>query len=71
MPDPHATGAGLEAGDPFCEDTHDSVLAEFVAFLREERRYWIAPFALCLLLLSTLLIAVQGSAIAPFVYTLW
>ena len=47
------------------------VLKEFWAFLREQKKYWIAPIVLVLVLFGILLIFAQGSAVAPFIYTLF
>lgn len=48
-----------------------SFLAELWAFLRERKKYWLVPGILAALLLGILVIAGQGSAIAPFIYTLF
>ncbi len=55
-------------------DSHEAsrigVVGEFVTFLREEKKWWLAPiFVVCLALL--LLVAVSASPVAPFVYTLF
>ncbi|HEU5321299.1 MAG TPA: DUF5989 family protein [Methylomirabilota bacterium] len=47
------------------------VLLEFWSFLRERKKWWLAPIVLVLVLMSMLLILTQGSAIAPFIYTLF
>ncbi len=47
------------------------VFGEFWAFLRQEKKFWLAPIVLVLLLFGLLLIFAQGSAIAPFIYTLF
>lgn len=47
------------------------VLKEFWAFLSEQKKYWIAPIVLVLVLFGILLIFAQGSAVAPFIYTLF
>lgn len=47
------------------------VLREFVAFLRQEKKYWLAPIVLVLLLFGLLLVFAQSSAVAPFIYTLF
>ena len=47
------------------------VLKEFWTFLREQKKYWIAPIVLVLVLFGILLIFAQGSAVAPFIYTLF
>jgi hypothetical protein len=40
-------------------------------FLRARKKWWLAPVILFLLLLSFILVMAQGSAIAPFIYTLF
>ena len=48
-----------------------SILAELWAFLRVRKKYWLAPIVLVLLVFGGLIILVQGSAVAPFIYTLF
>ena len=48
-----------------------SFLAEFFAFMRVRKKYWLAPILLVMLLLGGLLVLTQGSAVAPFIYTLF
>ncbi len=40
-------------------------------FMRERKKYWLAPIVLVLLLLGALIVFSQGSAVAPFIYTLF
>jgi len=40
-------------------------------FMRERKKFWLAPIILVMLLLGALLIFAQGSAVAPFIYTLF
>ncbi len=40
-------------------------------FMRERKKYWILPIVVVLLLVGALLVLTQGSAIAPFIYTLF
>lgn len=47
------------------------VVSEFAEFLRHNKKYWLAPIVIVLLLVGLLLIVSQGSAVAPFVYTLF
>lgn len=47
------------------------VLVEFWEFLRAEKKYWLAPLILVLLLAGLLIVVGQGSALAPFIYTLF
>ncbi len=46
------------------------LLGEFLQFLREEKKWWLAPLLLMIALLS-LLVAVSASPVAPFIYTLF
>jgi len=48
-----------------------SVLVEFWEFLRQEKKYWLAPIVLVFLLFGLILVFAQSSAIAPFIYTLF
>lgn len=46
------------------------LIQEFVGFLREQRKWWLAPVLLTLLLIGVLLV-LGGSGAAPFIYTLF
>lgn len=48
-----------------------SFLIELWQFMRVRKKYWLAPIILVLLVFGGLIILVQGSAIAPFIYTLF
>ena len=48
-----------------------SFLNEFWEFLRERNKFWLLPIVLVLLLMGGLIVLTQGSAVAPFVYTLF
>jgi hypothetical protein len=48
-----------------------SFLAEFWAFLRVRKKFWLTPIMITMALFGALLLATQGSAIAPFIYTLF
>jgi uncharacterized protein DUF5989 len=48
-----------------------SILAELWDFLRARKKYWLLPMVLLLVVFGGLLFLAQGSAIAPFVYTLF
>jgi hypothetical protein len=47
------------------------VLKEFLAFLKERKKWWLMPIVIMLLLLGLLIFFSQGSAVAPFIYTLF
>jgi Family of unknown function (DUF5989) len=48
-----------------------SILAELWAFLRERKKYWLLPVFLMIVILGGLLVLAQGSAVAPFIYTVF
>lgn len=48
-----------------------SFAKEFWGFLRVRKKYWLAPIMLMMLLFGGLVVLSQGSAIAPFIYTLF
>ncbi len=47
------------------------LLQDLWAFMKERKKFWMAPLILILLLLGALVVFVEGSAIAPFIYTLF
>ncbi len=48
-----------------------SFLVELWRFLKVRKKFWLLPIILVMLVLGGLLILAQGSAIAPFIYTLF
>ena len=48
-----------------------SFLAEFWNFLKERKKFWLLPVIIMLVVLGGLLVLAKGSAIAPFIYTLF
>ena len=46
-------------------------LTELWAFLRARKKFWLLPILVVLALFGALLIFAQGSAVAPFIYTLF
>ena len=44
---------------------------EFWIYLKQEKKYWLAPIVFALLLFGVLLVFAQSSAVAPFIYTLF
>jgi hypothetical protein len=48
-----------------------SFLAELWAFLRVRKKFWLTPILVVMMLLGGLVVLSQGSAIAPFIYTLF
>ncbi len=52
------------------EDNSGSVVGEFVDFLRENKKWWLAPILIMMLALGALLL-LSTTAAAPFIYTLF
>ncbi len=48
-----------------------SLLGELWAFMRERKKWWLGPIVVVLALFGALIVFAQGSALAPFVYTLF
>ena len=40
-------------------------------FMREHEKFWLAPIVIVMVLLGGLIVLAQGSAVAPFIYTLF
>ncbi|MFC1665574.1 DUF5989 family protein [Pseudomonadota bacterium] len=40
-------------------------------FMRERKKFWLAPIIIVMLLLGALIVLTQGSAVAPFIYTIF
>jgi hypothetical protein len=47
------------------------MLKELWAFMRVRKKYWLWPIFLVMALLGVLIVLAQGSAVAPFIYTLF
>jgi len=48
-----------------------SFIKEFLEFLMSRKKYWLLPILLVLILFGGLIILSQGSAVAPFIYTIF
>lgn len=48
-----------------------ALLKELWLFLKETRMWWLAPILIILVLLSVLIFVTEGSAVLPFIYTLF
>jgi len=46
-------------------------LKDLWGFMRERKKFWLAPIIILLLLLGALIVFGQGSVVAPFIYTLF
>lgn len=47
------------------------VAGEFWEFMKENKKWWMLPIVFVLLLIGGLLVLAKGSAVAPFIYTLF
>jgi len=48
-----------------------SLIKELWIFLKVRKKFWLLPIILIMLLLGLLIVVAQGSAVAPFIYTLF
>ena len=48
-----------------------SLLRELWSFLRIRKKFWLLPLVAVLLFVGTLLVLTQGTALAPFIYTIF
>jgi hypothetical protein len=48
-----------------------ALASEFWSFLRVRKKWWLAPIVIILALFGSLIVFTQGSALAPFVYTIF
>lgn len=47
------------------------LLKDLWGFMRQRKKFWLGPIILVMLLLGGLIVLAQGSAVAPFIYTLF
>ena len=52
-------------------DRKFAILAEFWNFLKTREKWWLGPIVFIMLLMSMLIVLTEGSAVAPFIYTLF
>ena len=48
-----------------------AILKEFWSFLKNRKKWWLTPIVVVFVLLGALIVFSQGSAVAPFIYTLF
>tara|TARA_B100001029_G_C14733377_1_gene271568 strand:- start:206 stop:355 length:150 start_codon:yes stop_codon:yes gene_type:complete len=48
-----------------------SFLKEFILFLKVRKKYWLLPIIIVLIIFGGLIVLTQGSAVAPFIYTIF
>jgi hypothetical protein len=46
-------------------------LKEFLEFIKERKKFWLLPILIILALFGGLIVLSQGSAVAPFIYTIF
>lgn len=47
------------------------LLGEFWGFMKERKKWWLLPVIVVMVIVGTLLVFAQGSALAPFIYTIF
>ena len=52
-------------------DSKFVILTEFWDFLKTRKKWWLGPIFFIMLLMSLLIVLTEGSAVAPFIYTLF
>ena len=50
---------------------YSAIFGDLWDFMRVRKKWWLAPILVTMLLLSLLIVATQGSAVAPFIYALF
>ena len=55
------------------EDSREkmSLIPELWAFMKVRKKWWLGPIVVMLVLLGLLIVLTQGTAVAPFIYTLF
>lgn len=48
-----------------------ALIRELWAFMRERKKFWLLPIIVVMLTVGSLLVFAQGSALAPFIYTIF
>ena len=47
------------------------LISDLWQFMRIRKKFWLLPIVLLMMMLGTLIVLTQGSAVAPFIYTLF
>ena len=66
---PHSQGAGSEF-ERLGNESHPSLLWEFVVFLRENKKWWLVPIIVVVVMVGVL-VSLSTTGAAPFIYTLF
>jgi hypothetical protein len=56
---------------PKIQPKRSSLPAQLWAYMRVRKKFWLLPIIVLMFLIGTLLVLVQGSALAPFIYTIF
>lgn len=48
-----------------------SLIRELIAFMRVRKKYWLIPIIVTMIIFGFLIVLSQGSAVAPFIYTIF
>ncbi len=51
--------------------SNQSIFSEFFEFLKVRKRYWLLPIVFMLFMLGALIVFIESSAVAPFIYALF
>jgi hypothetical protein len=62
---------GAEARFFILEDTKMDFLKDLWGFLQQRKKFWLLPLIVIILMFGALMVFASGSAIAPFIYTLF
>lgn len=69
QPEVCATLRGLPS--PCRQSVHMEFVQELFRFLKVRKKFWLLPIIIVMLVFGGLIILAQGSAVAPFIYTLF
>jgi uncharacterized membrane protein YjdF len=47
------------------------LIKDFAEFMAQRKKFWLAPIIVIMLLLGVLIVVAEGSALAPFIYTIF
>lgn len=47
------------------------LIKDFTAFMAQRKKFWLLPIVIIMLLLGALIVLAEGSALAPFIYTIF
>ena len=48
-----------------------ALMSELWGFMRQRKKWWLLPVIIVMVIVGTLLVFAQGSALAPFIYTIF